>query len=235
MRAWLALRNDLHYRKDAFTQGLEACGYRVIPTLPTEAGPRDVLVIWNRYGASATWASKFEAAGRPVWVAENAAWGNSFAGDRWYSLAKGCHNTAGRFWYGGPERWDSLGVELAPWRTSGETVILPQRGIGPPGVAMPRDWPKTVAGRIRPHPGKRDVKPLEDDLSNAGKVITWGSGAAIKALMWGVPVESHMPNWIGEQQNDDDSRLAMFRRLAWAQWRLSDIQKGTAFRVLSTA
>lgn len=74
--------------------------------------------------------------------------------------------------------------------------------------------------------------PLEDDLAKASKVVTWGSGAAIKALMVGIRVESHMPNWIGEQDNTDEGRLAMFRRLAWANWRLSEIESGQAFRWL---
>jgi len=62
--------------------------------------------------------------------------------------------------------------------------------------------------------------------------VTWGSGAAVKALTWGIHVESHMPNWIGEQDNTDAGRLEMFRRLAWAQWTLDEIEDGTAFRHL---
>lgn len=232
MRAWLALRNALHYRREAFESGLSAVGFDVRPTTPQHFGPEDVLVIWNRYGAGAEAAARFEAKGQPVLVAENAAWGNDFAGERWYSLAQGMHNTAGRFPVGGPARWDSLGVELAPWRTCGETVVLPQRGIGPAQVAMPRDWPARQVGRVRAHPGTRDCVPLEIDLAHAGKVVTWGSGAAIKALLWGIPVESHMPNWIGEQDNTDAGRLAMFRRLAWGQWRLAEIESGEAFRWL---
>lgn len=233
MRAWLGLRPGVHYRREAFTHGLEKLGYRVIhEETPRRPGDRDVLVIWNRYRGWAQAADQFESRGQKVLVAENAAWGNSFAGAQWYSLAHGFHNTAGRFQVGGNERWDSLGVELSPWRTSGETVVLPQRGIGPPQVAMPHGWTSKQAGRVRPHPGTRDCVPLDVDLANAGKVVTWGSGAAIKALTWGIPVESHMPNWIGEQDNTDAGRLAMFRRLAWAQWRLNEITSGDAFRWL---
>lgn len=233
MRAWLGLRPGVHYRREAFTAGLEKLGYRVIhEEQPRRCGDRDVLVIWNRYRQWARAADQFEDRGMPVLVAENAAWGNEFAGDRWYSLARGVHNTAGRFPVGGPERWDSLGVELAPWRAAGETVVLPQRGIGPPGVAMPPHWPERQQGRLRPHPGTRDCVALDVDLASAGKVVTWGSGAAIKALLWGIKVESHMPGWIGEQDNTDAGRLEMLRRLAWAQWRLDEIRSGQAFKAL---
>lgn len=71
--------------------------------------------------------------------------------------------------------------------------------------------------------------PLEADLAHASKVVTWGSGAAVKALMWGIPVESHMPNWVAQQDNSDFGRIDMFRKLAWCQWRLSEIEKGVPF------
>jgi hypothetical protein len=220
MRALLNLRYTVPERRAAFENGLK------------RIGDPEVFLTWNRIGNGDRVAKEFEARGLPVIVAENAAWGNDFAGARWYSLAMNWHNTSGRFPIGSAERWDSLGVELAPWRTSGETVILPQRGIGPAGVAMPRDWTAQQKGRVRSHPGTRPCKPLEEDLAKAGKVVTWGSGAAVKALTWGIPVESHMPNWIGEQNNTDAGRLEMFRRLAWAQWTLNEIEDGTAFRHL---
>lgn len=236
MKAWLNLRHSVPERRAAFVRGLERCGYAVIEAMPNKPGDRDVLVTWNRIGDAHRVAGVFEARGLPVLVTENASWGNEFAGRRWYTLARGLHNTAGAFPVGGAGRWDGLGVPLLPWRDGGETVILPQRGIGPPGVAMPRDWPaRAVAryrGRVRPHPGQGAAIPLEQDLAHAGRVVTWGSGAAIKALAWGIPVVSEMPGWIGEQDNTDAGRLAMFRRLAWAQWTMDEIGSGEPFRRL---
>ena len=104
---------------------------------------------------------------------------------------------------------------------------------------MPRDWPQTAhakhGGRVRRHPGKSEGIPLADDLARAGKVVTWGSGAAIKALQWGIPVVSDMANWIGEQDNTDAGRLAMFRRLAWAQWTHRELESGDAFAWMLSA
>ncbi|MCB1838545.1 MAG: hypothetical protein KDH99_13110, partial [Alcanivoracaceae bacterium] len=100
-------------------------------------------------------------------------------------------------------------------------------------TVMPRSWPgdalKRYGGRIRKHPGQGAAMPLEDDLAGCGRVVTWGSGAAIKALLMGIPVISEMPNWVGEQDNTDSGRQAMFRRLTWAQWRLSEFESGEAF------
>lgn len=232
-RAFLNLRGTKPDRVRLYADGLRRHGYTVIPGHTVTPSTGDLLVTWNRIHAGEPAARAFERAGCRVIVTENASWGNDFAGDRWYTLTRNRHNTSGMFPVGGPERWDSLGVELAPWRTGGETVILAQRSIGSPPVASPRQWAEGAlaryGGRIRPHPGIHAAKPLEVDLAGCGRVVTWGSGAAIKALLWGIPVVSEMSNWIGQQDNTDAGRLEAFRRLAWAQWRHSEIESGEAF------
>lgn len=234
MRAWLNLRHAESERAAAFTAGLERIGYKVVGGAPLQPAPGDILVTWNRMGPGETAAQVFESQGCPVIVAENASWGNLFAGEQWLTLARNHHNTAGRFPVGGPERWDALGVELAPWRPpGGETVILAQRGLGSPPTAMPRHWPSTVQGRLRSHPGPREPRvPLAEDLAAASRVVTWGSSAAVLALTWGISVESHMPDWIAAQDNTDAGRLKMLRALAWAQWRAEEIASGEVFERL---
>lgn len=232
MKAWLNLRHAVPERWQAFSRGLERLGYSVQQGVTSRPGAGDILVTWNRIRDGNQAAGVFESRGLPVLVTENASWGNDFAGARWYFLARNYHNRADGFYIGDADRWDSLGIPLQPFRRHGETVILPQRGIGPQGVAMPTGWTERAlnryGGRVRQHPGTRPAKPLEADLAQAGRVVTWGSGAAIKALLWGIPVISEMPGWIGEQDNTDAGRLAMFRRLAWAQWRLSEFESGEA-------
>jgi hypothetical protein len=116
---------------------------------------------------------------------------------------------------------------------------------------MPREWSYATGRalplrtkrpiRLRRHPGHAKTEPY-DDLRNAHAAVTWGSGAAIKALAFGVPVFHAFPRWIGAPSAlsldgsdleaplcDDDARLAMFRRLAWAQWPMADIVSGEAF------
>lgn len=245
-RAWIALKEMPHYRRDAFAEGVKRIGYQPEFGLTQRPGPQDLLVIWNRYGASASAAAVFEREGLPVLVAENGYLGNEFAGSRWYAISKNFHNGAGSWPHYGSSRWDSLEVELQPFRLSGEElVLLPQRGIGSEGVAMPRSWELYAAqrsgGRLRPHPGLRSCIPLEQDLAKAYAVYTWGSGAALKALVWGIPVYADMSNWIGasaaarfgeEANRSELARLEMFRRLAWAMWTLEEIESGAALDLL---
>lgn len=153
---------------------------------------------------------------------------------------------------GAAARWDDLGVQLGPWREpGGETIVLHQRGIGEHGVASPHRWaedltPRIKGARMRVHPGSGNTTTLEHDVRKASEVITWASGAALRCLVLGIPVWHAMDGWIGapaalplkqratgaQPLRDDSARLGMLRRMAWAQWRLSEIESGHAFRTL---
>ena len=180
-------------------------------------------------------------------VAENGYLGKDWRGGHWYSLAIGHHAGAGIWNEGSAARWDSWGVELLPWREGGrETLILGQRGIGEEGIASPTGWAeraqKLTGGRIRPHPGKLPPAiSLERDLWKAREVVTWHSGAALSALIAGIPVWYDFEQWIGARaglplsqfgkvaaRRDDADRLGMFRRLAWAMWEVEEISSGAA-------
>lgn len=247
MRALNLLRHSTP-RREAFLAGLGAAGYAVVETLE-HPEPDDVLIMWNRYSGTHEQAQVFEAAGGRTVVAENGHLGKAWRGDEWFSLAIGHHAGAGKWPDLGPERWDSWGVELAPWRRGGyETVIFEQRGYGEPEIRAPDQWAvsakRRFGGRIRPHPGGEGGKPLEEDLRDARCALTWNSGAALKALVLGVPVFYEFDRWIGaraslpvsvwgaEPKRDDAARLAMFQRLAWAMWTLDEIRTGYAFSSL---
>lgn len=250
MRALCLLREALHYRRAAFCHGLKMAGYQLVDRIKDPA-PDDVIVIWNRYADWDEQAKRFERAGARAVVVENGYLGKDWLGGNWYAMAIGHHAGAGRWNIGGPERWDALGVQLAPWRTGGtETVILGQRSIGERGIASPPGWEERtrarIGGRIRAHPDTRGTKsvPLDDDLRKAASVVTWASSAGLRALMMGIPCWYAMEKWIGadaslyvgkfghEPLRDDAARLAMFRKLAWAQWRLTEVESGEAFRHL---
>lgn len=248
MRALCLIRESPVYRADAFRRGLKKAGYELVPNIKRPE-PTDIVVCWNRYGNWHEQATRFEQAGARAVIVENGYLGKDWLGGGWYAMALGHHAGAGK-WPAGPQwRWDSLKVELAPWREGGtETIVLGQRGIGEPGLASPDGWAQRVAakvgGRIRKHPGTGDSVPLEHDLRNASSVVTWASSAALLALMMGIPVWYEMPQWIGaeacrplsefggEPLRDDAARLRMFQRLIWAMWNLDEIQSGYAFRHL---
>lgn len=267
MRAVCTLRSPPTYRRDVFCAGLEAAGYKLHDRVATPK-PDDVLVTWNRYGEWHREALRWEQHGARVIVAENGYLGKQWADDSWYALSLWHHAGKGVWPYSdvrgteqrsaGPEvdtafadRWDSIGVNLLPWRPDGgEVIILHQRGIGEPGIKSPHQWHELMRARIkkarvRVHPGAGNTIELEHDVRDASAVVTWASGAALRCMAWGIPVWYDMHGWIGESAarhvrlygdlppvRDDDARLLMFRRLAWAQWRLEEIGSGKAFAAL---
>lgn len=247
------IRDMPFYRRDSFVAGLEAIGYDVTKT--EEIAPGNICVVWNRYGVYDATARRYEAANLPVIVAENGYLGRDWRGEHWYALAKSGHNGSGKWKVGGPERWNDLNVELAPWRQDGnEIVILATRHIGVRGVAEPYGWAQKIAEqisrvwrlpvRIRQHPGENKCTPLEKDLKNAKAVVSWGSGAALKAMVMGIPAVYGFKDWIGADAatpidvflaravNLAQDRVHMFQRLVWAMWRTDEIATGEPFKCL---
>lgn len=248
-RALNCLRSSPHYRRDAFTRGLQAAGLDVVQSLPRPAAG-DVLLCWNRYGAMDEQAAHFERCGGVVLVAENCPLGNGWRPGAWYSLARSQVAMAGgEFAPAGPERWDSWSVEMRAWQV-GETVVLGQRSIGNVSTASPPGWAERMqrahGGRIRVHPGNEPPKvPLATDLRSAGEVLTWCSAAAVHALLLGVAVWHAHPGFLAAAAarplslrntvaplRSDDARLRTMRRAAWAMWSLNEIESGEPIRRL---
>jgi hypothetical protein len=252
LRAYIELRTEPQYRRAAFVEGLQRVGYTIVATPPRPIRGRDLAVIWNRYGYGDLLARRYEQAGARVIVAENGYLGRDWRGEHWYALACHAHNGAGTWPDNGPARWDALNVALEPWRTGREIVVLGTRHIGPEGIREPPGWAARMCAqlqrqterpvRLRVHPGESACVPLASDLADAWAVVTWGSGAALKALAMGVPVFFAFPRWIGApaarriergiHERAEVDRLPMFRRLAWAMWRTDEIAAGEPFRCL---
>lgn len=253
MRAVCMIRPEPHYRRDAFLSGLKAAGYGEILTAPGPfPEPGDLLVIWNRYGRFHEEARRFESRGAHVVVAENGWIGTDRKGHQPYALCLGHHNGAGRWTVGDMSRAAMFNIALQPWRKDGKHIlVLPSRGIGPPGVAQPLGWTERVVERlkkrtnrpirVRPHPGREKLDP-GPDLEGAWAAVTWASGAGIKAIAAGIPVFYDMLDWIGApaaclieadlERPFMGDRAPMFHRLSWAQFTVDEIAAGIPFRCL---
>lgn len=144
--------------------------------------------------------------------------------------------------------------------TGNHILVCPNRSFGTPGRFMHPDWAADVKKRlervtsreirVRPHPGNDlPKKPLADDLKDCWAVVIWASSAGVHALVAGIPVICEAPYWIchgaafngfkefeqiGDIRNDYLSayagRLRALQRLAHAQFNLSEIESGEAFR-----
>ncbi len=251
-QALCLLPHGPNYRRDSFLAGIRASGLRLCEAVP-HPEPGDIVVIWNRSTHTEPDAARFERAGGRVLVVENGYFGKTWLGRKWFAMSWHQHAGAGLWPAGGPQRWESWGVGLAPWREgAAPPLILAQRGIGAPGVASPPSWAQNalarVGGRIRQHPGARPAPvSLAADLAGCGSVVTWASSAALHALVAGVPVWYGFPQWIAacagrpvaeygaDPRRDDAARLAAMRKISWAMWDESEVESGKAFTELLCA
>lgn len=246
------IRSLPHYRREAFQTALQRLGYQVAFTTNLKPRPNDLLLIWNRYGQFDQQAKLHERAGAAVIVVEN---GYLPMRDvkKTFAMSLNQHNGAGR-WPKDPGRANILDIAIKPWRyDGGDILLLPQRGIGPTGLAMPRSWLASVQTslkrltgrpvRVRQHPGtQRRVTPLESDLDGVHCCVTWGSGAGLKALCAGIPVIHELPCWIGGKAAScglkwlEDplrgDRLAMLGDVASAQWSVEEVLTGEPIKQL---
>lgn len=257
-RAWILIKAQPHYRRDAFESGLAKLGYAVQPInqIPRNVSPGDVIVSWNRTGSLDVMCSEASRRGAKVLIAENGYIGKDDKGQQLYALARDGHNGSGRFHVEPDEdRWGQLGIELKPWRDSGDhIVIFAQRGIGSPMMASPRGWELKMAEQLKtmtkrkvvvsPHPGKPAcsdgvTKGVQDLLRNAHAAVVWASARGVRALAEGIPVFYAAPHWIAApaaryglgvlEKPDLGDRLPAFQRLAHAQWTLSELVSGEPF------
>ncbi len=253
-KAILLIRRHVEYRTDAFEAGLKNCGYTIANTLSIPKLERgDLVVSWNRHSGWDHHCKNATRRGASIIVVENGYIGAPAVGGKFFAMALDHHNGAGRWPVGGPERFLGMGVELKPWRQTGDHIlILPQRGIGEPGIRQPPMWAqktfKSISNRskrkvrVRLHPGRINI-PLEPDLVNCWAAVVWASGAGIKAIAAGIPVFHDFDKWIGAgaatrlRHADFEKpflgdRLPMFERLAWSQYSIEEITSGFAFRWL---
>lgn len=147
-----------------------------------------------------------------------------------------------------PDRWLALGIELQPWKTKGNYILIcdqhPGDSVSP---GNPRWWQAALdetdadtrrAAIYRPHPLLADnMGPLAESLRDASACVTWSSTAAVEAVLLGVPtvaldrgsaawpVTSHSlaePAYVGERDQ-------WGYNLAYRQWTHAEFKNGSAW------
>jgi len=257
VKAYVHLRDNVHYRLEGFVEGLKRIGYEVLigqPARPLE--PNDVAVIWNKTARSGACIEAARRGGGAIIVAENGYHGWDAEGRQTYAMALDGHNGSGRWFAGDRTRLDALGIEFQPWkelRRENKVVIAAQRGIGAPQMASPHAFAEGIADQIRrvgwqpyirQHPGRhKSETTLAQDLEDARALVVWSSNCATEALIRGIPVFYCAPNIVtsaaatrwspgGLPAPPMPEREPAFERMAWAQWFVDEIESGEAMRTL---
>ncbi|MGP1675905.1 MAG: hypothetical protein ACTS6J_01950 [Burkholderiales bacterium] len=190
------------------------------------------------YGVRPGWMHLWEQAkreGRDWYYLDNSYF--DCARERQFRVTKNALQHTGRGESDG-RRFASLGIKIKPMRTGGEDVIVcPSTPEFMQVVAGDPGWLDRVTRNLRRQYGadrvivrtKQDKRPLMDDLKNARLLVTWGSAAAVTALLEGVRVAC-APECCATYADD---RLRWASVLADHQWDLSEFANGTAWRALN--
>ena len=162
----------------------------------------------------------------------------------------------------GPERWESLNVQLKPY-SRGEKVILCGQVPWDASVDMHdhKAWLLETASKLklltkrpivfRPHPlatlppikgCEHSTKPLAEDLKDAHCVVTFNSNSAVEAAIEGKPVfafdeGSMVWSLANKDFNIEDpqypDRKQWARNLAYCQWTIEEMKQGETWKHLS--
>ena len=259
--AWITLRHQPPYRCNSFVSGLTKLGFNCNLAFPIEnqVQPGDVVVTWNlnpRYRQVAEFAKTNEA---QLIVAENGYITKRGSSEPFYALARDGHNGSGRWFVGSQDRWALLNHSIQPWKDSqGYVLIAEQRGIGSEIMKSPYSFSDSIEQKVRRvlrknglksvgikrrgHPGRHVSKTtLREDLDGARAVVSWSSNVLNIALLYGIPAFRAAPYHVNSAAIDDINLLpdpprldreVGFKKLAWAQWGLSEIESGVSFKHL---
>lgn len=200
-------------RHEAIERGLARHGFTIARTPPHAPTARDIVCTWNCHADYQQDAAALvrKAGGRHILAEE--------AYTRWtwpvkhFALSLDAHNGAGRWFVGGPERWEKMGLDVRPWRADApgaRIVVREQRGIGTPQMRSPPAWHERTCEALR-RASKRPVQlrrhpalqqpvrvPAEEELEGAHALVTWASSDAVRALIMGVPVFFAAPHIVVE-------------------------------------
>ena len=137
-----------------------------------------------------------QAEGRTWWYMDNGYFRPGHF-DGYYRVTRNAlqHDGTGK---ASSERWDRLGLNIAPWQKSGRHILVcpPSQKFGELLGFSAAAWLQTTLKtlkrytdrEIRVRAKKGNATPLDADLKDCHAVVAHSSNAAVLALLAGVPV-----------------------------------------------
>ena len=201
----------------------------------------------NRYRESrvavllgTTYFRSVEATGRYLLV-DRASWGDP----EYVQLVWDGHGRRGNHCVPDNLGDRQLPIELHPWETTGNRIILCGQ-VEPysPHYRSMDEWYDDVIDSVthfRHHPAAQNPTglPLAQDWTDAGRVVCLNSSVAVDAVIAGIPtvtMDEHSLAWDVSAHDPDVSlttdREEWLRWLAYTQWHWDEIEQGEPIRHL---
>lgn len=235
----------------AFVQG---SGADVTKTLEFQPGRE--AVFWGVDAATLAIWRQVVKSGTPFYYMDYGYFRSKWTGGDYFRITRNAEQCSGEGVSNG-ERWRALGLEIKPWRKTGEHVLVAcqsdfwheRHGDGSAKAFAEKvtrklaeftNRPvivrgKPIAGHVEP--------PLSEHLRDCWAVVIYSSMVGAEALLEGVPVFALGPTALqpmssGALESIESPRYPKEREqwagvLADNQWRLQEIADGTAWRDLT--
>ena len=216
---------------EAFAAG---CGGRMASTTARELEPGPAAFYGVRYSYQHLWEQCLRE-GREYFFVDNSYF--DVSREVQFRVTRNRLQHTGRGESDG-NRFAALDIKIKPMRTDGENVLV--CGATPEFmeiVAKDPGWLDRVTRSLRRQYGadrvivrtKQDKRPLLADLERARLLVTWGSAAAVTALLEGVPVAC-APECCATYAQD---RAKWAGVLADQQFSLDEMRSGMAWSMLN--
>jgi hypothetical protein len=210
---YVMLRHAPEYPRKELEEGIRKAGDTICNIVdPEKFDENSVVVTWNKYGVNGRVADKCIEKGGLHVAMENGYFRRE---DGFFIMSRNGFNgkETDREKMPYSQRWQNLGIALAPWKKSGSSILVcAQRGGGYSDMAMHDEWPsnilpalRTITDRpiiYRPHPARQKEPtsyPINTTISNpriesmgaamddAFAIVVWTSNSATDALIQGIP------------------------------------------------
>jgi len=93
------------------------------------------------------------------------------------------------------DRWDALKIEIQPWRSGGDKIVIADTLADYWDMRGLTDWSQKTAAELRRYTSrpivirhKESKLPLDEELSTAHCLVAHGSIAAVESVIMGCPV-----------------------------------------------
>jgi hypothetical protein len=202
-RALNLLRDEPHFRRQCFDEGLRAAGFEVVKRID-KPRPEDLCLTWNRQGSRDQEARRFASLGVEL---------QPWRADEGEVVILG-QRSMGEKHIASPRGWE----ELMQRRIGGRIRPHPTRY----SQSIPLEDDLAKARCVVTWASSAALTALRLGIPAFYGLGGWIGASACR------PVERFADGPL----RDDAARLAMFERLAWAQSPISEIRSGEAMRRL---
>lgn len=230
LKVTVALRsgeNKTNRRSLALAQGLYLAGCQIKEISRAQQVPKCDLLIQTGFSPSESLKSAISE-GIPYLIAEAPVFRDMYDVDGASNFTY-CGLAGGGYRPPAPQE-ERRKPALEPLKTTGGTLIIGQKPTdhslrGSDHVQWLLDKQQEYpTARLRQHPlmvNPEELPPLEYDLSNCRKAITYTSTTCIEAYAMGLEI---VAEGLGSEYRDDISREELFHELSWSTFTHSELR-----------